>query len=178
MNWTQEHILLQSGIDLTNCLVNCSNKGSCSYENRTIVCNCLANYTGTSCQKDLRPCSSFPCLNNGTCTDNVTAQTYTCACNSQLYYGDNCENRVNLCANVTCSGAGYCKKVNNQAVCSCNYGFSGANCSIVATKTKITKMVNWAATLIAILFMIFVYLYVLAMDADKFYRDFFKKTRK
>jgi len=38
----------------------------------------------------LQPCKSSPCLNNGTCTDDILTQEFTCTCTA-AYYGDLCE---------------------------------------------------------------------------------------
>jgi hypothetical protein len=166
------HVLFQSGIDCTNCLLNCSNNGNCLFKKDTLVCNCNSNFTGSTCQTNLHPCSSFPCLNNGTCSDNVSSQTYTCQCNTELYNGANCEKAVDFCANYSCSGNGYCQKVNNQPVCSCFYGSSGTNCSTVSLQTQLVRAVISTSTIIAICFIIGFYALMIAMDLDKFYRDF------
>ncbi|KAI8515707.1 hypothetical protein Bbelb_065200, partial [Branchiostoma belcheri] len=49
---------------------------------------------GFVCQSDIDECSSFPCVNGGTCLDGDNS--YICTC-PQGYVGENCENDLDLC---------------------------------------------------------------------------------
>lgn len=79
---TVDHITLLSLLmtnysgDLTGCLLNCTYHGFCMLDQNTKIvgCNCSENYTGVSCQQDLRACSSSPCLNGAICIDVQTCQ--------------------------------------------------------------------------------------------------------
>ena len=77
------NVLINYQYDLTPCLTNCSNNGICLL-NSTLdkySCNCSDNFNGESCQFDLRPCSKYPCLNNGTCINkNVNTNEFECKC--------------------------------------------------------------------------------------------------
>ena len=112
----QTHDLLNSNYDLSGCMTNCSNKVSCRFDTvlNKFYCLCDSIYSsGSACNVDIRPCSSNPCLNNGTCVDysnglryNMSVPdnvTYSCLCNKH-YKGENCEEKINICQNETCSG--------------------------------------------------------------------------
>ncbi|CAH1159654.1 unnamed protein product [Phaedon cochleariae] len=55
-------------------------------------CECPEGYTGENCMEKIDFCVSSPCLNGGSCTNNLT--DYICEC-SNLYYGPICENKRN-----------------------------------------------------------------------------------
>ena len=121
--------LLDSTYDLSGCIVNCSNKGLCKFDTTKNMFNCECNsdyIIGSACQMDTRPCSLNSCLNNGTCLDYTNNQTfdlelnsnrtYVCLCDKN-YEGENCESRIDLCLNFTCSGNGYCVEKDNKPKC-------------------------------------------------------------
>ena len=67
----------------------CLNGASCSISGSgSRVCNCVAGYSGRSCEINIDECSPNPCQNGATCTDGVN--TYTCNCLAG-YEGDKCE---------------------------------------------------------------------------------------
>ncbi|RNA00108.1 crumbs isoform X1 [Brachionus plicatilis] len=100
--------LISSKLDLTKCLINCSNNGKCFYDTKKnyLECKCFENFTGLSCQVDKRFCSSSPCLNNGTCIED--SQGFRCQCMKDYFFGKYCEKAIDLCANETCSKNGFC----------------------------------------------------------------------
>ncbi|XP_076273096.1 sushi, von Willebrand factor type A, EGF and pentraxin domain-containing protein 1-like isoform X1 [Rhynchophorus ferrugineus] len=51
-------------------------------------CLCPDGYTGQKCDEIIDYCTSKPCLNGGTCTNEET--TYSCSC-SKLFYGPECQ---------------------------------------------------------------------------------------
>ncbi|RZB38885.1 sushi, von Willebrand factor type A, EGF and pentraxin domain-containing protein 1-like [Asbolus verrucosus] len=51
-------------------------------------CVCPEGYEGEFCTDKIDYCSDSPCLNGGTCSNNVTS--FTCAC-PRFYYGKTCE---------------------------------------------------------------------------------------
>ena len=150
--------ILQSNVDITSCLVNCSNNGFCKLAptTRKYICECKENFSGTQCQTDQRPCyrSSNKCLNNGTCINSLNYTTLTCKCpESGLYYGQYCENRRNLCENRTCSFHGYCIQSQNESLityCKCNIGYEGDDCQLEMSSVKQVKMFQWSTTIICI----------------------------
>ncbi len=165
----QLNTLLQANI-LNNCITNCSNQGSCVYQSGGLVCVCNGNYGGTRCQEDIRPCASSPCINNGTCIENIPEQTFTCHCNLHLFYGRYCENRVDLCANHTCSDNGFCTTVDNQPTCTCFSMYSGTNCEIKSAEKQTIENFISAASIISIICLITFYLIMVVSDAETLYR--------
>ena len=147
--------LLQKPIDISSCLLNCSNNGLCqSNGNSSFYCECFEHFTEPTCQKDMRYCSQLQCLNNGTCDDIIDKinkkYSFNCTC-SYPFYGQRCENRIDLCKEKQCSRQGICKIVNNTiTVCQCFNGYSGDNCEIESTKIKIIKAISNASAIVSI----------------------------
>ena len=140
---------------MSGCLANCSNQGQCQLDSLTqkLICQCQGNYSGSSCQTNLLPCSQVTCLNNGTCSNvfnesisNESNYTFLCKCQSNSY-GQYCENQVNLCLNVNCSSQGYC----SQGECKCFYSFYGDHCELASTLKKVVSYVQ-ITSLIILLF--------------------------
>ena len=123
LNLVQLVDLFTQNVDINNCLLDCSSNGLCKYlaNTNSFGCECNNYFTGPSCQTDLRPCSSNPCMNNGTCIQNITDlsnPTYYCECD-KFYEGSLCQNKIDLCKNQTCSKKGNCIEVNNEPICRC-----------------------------------------------------------
>ncbi|RNA23001.1 neurogenic locus notch -like protein [Brachionus plicatilis] len=130
-NFHQYLNLISSKLDLTKCLINCSNNGKCFYDTKKnhLECKCFENFTGPSCQVDKRFCSSSPCLNNGTCIED--SQGFRCQCMKDYFFGNYCEKAIDLCANETCSKNGFCVvKKDFKVICKCLYLYSGEKCEI------------------------------------------------
>jgi hypothetical protein len=120
LSTSQTTQLLGSTYDMSGCIVNCTNQGSCVFdsENNKFKCACNAYFSGLACQLDTRACSSNPCLNNATCVDvysnstsnssSVVDSKFRCECQSN-YEGAYCETKINICANETCSSNGNCE---------------------------------------------------------------------
>lgn len=148
--------LLESGLDLNDCLVNCTNKGFCKLgQNNSLICECKRGFTGSNCQSSSSPCFYDICLNNSTCIDrwinpNIP-KDYLCECSSSIYYGQNCEHKINVCANETCSSSGYCRDYGNRPKCSCFPNYSGDHCEIESLHKRIVKIATLTSTIIAII---------------------------
>lgn len=162
--------------DINGCLVNCSNNGVCKLNKyNKYECSCISNYSGLSCQINIRPCSqNNHCLNSGTCVDTMEFDgntkkdyfSYKCLC-SDRYYGSNCEYEVDLCQNNTCSSKGYCKyniSKSNGSECECFKYYSGSNCEFVSNEFKTIVVVVRASSIIAIIFICLIYVILIGND--------------
>ena len=160
--------IIRSEYDFSDCIVNCSNNGWCKFAgNKTFLCECKENFIGQACQKDLRPCSYSPCLNDGICKSNDTTsvnnQSYVCDC-PELYYGKNCEKKIDVCENVTCSENGNCMDVNSVAKCNCFTMYSGDNCEIESQEKETVQKVTKTTSIIAIVTLVVFYGLALLSD--------------
>lgn len=144
---------MESKIDLTSCLSNCSNNGLCKVDsNFNFICECFLHFSGNDCSKDLRLCSKLQCMNDGNCSNVIIGSNYDFECNcSKTYNGKRCQNIVNLCQNRTCNNQGLCQINSTEAICVCFPGYSGFNCETAGIKTKIIKVVGNLAMISAIM---------------------------
>ena len=162
--------ILQSNEDLNSCLVDCSNRGQCQFDQQALkyLCECNQNYMGSACQTYTGACSRNKCLNNATCVNtlNMTMESYRCECPSNgLFYGQYCEKRINTCQNITCSLHGYCFSNQNLTTqCKCFYGYSGDICDIESISIKITRGVQWTATIICIICIVIFWMITIGSD--------------
>jgi hypothetical protein len=177
LNLTQANIqqlidILQSNADINACLLNCSNQGVCKLNTQTLkyFCECSQYFIGTSCQTDERPCSqSNKCLNNGTCINSLDLTSFTCQCpQNGPFYGQYCENTINLCENVTCSLHGYCLQSQNKTKCQCLNGYEGEQCELESNTIKVVKNVQWTTTIICIICIVTFIILILGNDFFNF----------
>ena len=150
-------------------MTSCSARGICGIiSNNTIGCVCAQSYYyGTACEFDSRPCTSSPCLNNGTCL-NGNGTLYSCECQNS-FYGSRCEYQVDLCANNTCSGNGYCSFNSSTASCKCFAMYEGEMCDKQSSELKAVQTAIKLASIIAILVLILFYLTIVLMDYFKYF---------
>ena len=171
LNFTQALSILsnQKG-NLNGCLQNCYSSGICSINNGFLGCQCFQYFTGTSCQFDTRPCASNPCLNNGTCINNLNGTIYSFECQCKnTFYGLNCENHINICQNVTCSNHGYCYTEQNIASCKCFTSYSGDSCEIASSHVKLVKSVQLSSTIICFVVLSLLILSVISNDTFNYF---------
>ena len=162
-------ILLNYGDDLTGCLSNCSNKGTCELSlEYKLVCNCQENFIGDHCETDSRPCSSSPCQNNGTCSDmannKTSARAFGCICQPK-YYGEFCQFKENVCAGKTCSWAGRCFDNSSVPACKCFKFYSGGDCQVKSEELKAIKRASSNLAAVAITTICLFYVFVVSLDA-------------
>ncbi|CAF0926922.1 unnamed protein product [Brachionus calyciflorus] len=163
--------LIKKPIEMNNCLSNCSNNGICVKLSENIYgCSCYKNYIGSSCQYNSSPCSSRPCLNNGTC-QNLN-NSYSCLCND-FYKGRNCELEKYVCLNETCSNKGLCYNSNFEPKCICFKSYSGDRCEIESNELKVVKVTIKTASIIAIIVIASLFLILILCDITKL----FEKTK-
>ena len=182
--------LLKSTLDISNCVSNCSNYGVCKLsQTNQFICTCDLDHSGSKCDKDLRPCSSLPCLNylqcdnvlNGTIYNQVDQQfenyysDFVCTCKDQ-YYGKRCELKINPCENETCSGNGICKSIDNGSnqtsiKCECfgQNSFEGEKCERKTVKMIVVETSIKTSYCIAIGVLFSLYLIVIIMDFHKYF---------
>jgi hypothetical protein len=183
---------LNSSIDLSGCIENCSDNGLCKFDSlkNKFFCSCFSEYmSGYACQIDKRPCSSNPCLNNATCVDysnvhdhNISALIdiysfrFYCLCN-EYYKGSFCESKIDVCQNETCSNNGNCFDSNNMPKCKCFNMYNGEKCEFESSELKTVKTVISMASVLAILMIILSYGFFVLMDISKFYWKIDTKIR-
>ncbi|CAF1105902.1 unnamed protein product [Brachionus calyciflorus] len=163
--------LIGEPIEMNNCLTNCSNNGICVKLSENVYgCLCNQNFIGSSCQYNSSPCSSRPCLNNGTC-QNLN-DSYSCLCN-EFYKGRNCELEKDVCLNETCSNKGLCYNFDFKPKCKCFKSYSGDRCEIESNELKIVKVTIKTASIIAIIVIASLFLILILCDITKL----FEKTK-
>ena len=175
---------------LTSCLLSCSNRGQCRQDSNTgkLFCACDESYfTGDSCQYDIRPCSSLPCLNGASCSNILDTNLFSFECNCMsAFYGTNCQNIRDLCANVTCvKGQGYCRThyvdFNPTATCICLIGYLGNDCSQKSSTLQVHITIVSVTSILAISIIVFFWAFILFMDYVKYFvikSNRFKETEK
>ena len=180
--------MLQLNTVITQCLLNCSNNGKCIYNpiKNSFICDCIQNYTGSSCQIDKRPCNSnkLQCINNGECINN-NDYNFTCNC-SYPFYGNRCQFKQNLCKGITCSNKGVCYNNKTSYYCKCFKGYSGQICEIESNQAKTIKTVNNLSAYFSITFIVIFYASILLLDICHYWkpikkyfkRIFIKNTKK
>ena len=163
-------ILQDDSLDISGCLVNCSNNGKCSYlANNKIQCSCFLGFTGKACDIDLRACSpkNNKCLNDGLCIEVNNTNGFICNC-TQFYIGVYCETKIDLCQDVKCSGHGNCVDLGNRTKCVCFNLYLGEVCQTQSDELVLVKTVITVASLIAIIIVILFYTSFLVLDILKF----------
>jgi hypothetical protein len=169
--------LLQSDSDISDCLSNCSNHGICTLgKNNTYKCECFEHYDGSTCEHDLRYCSSRPCMNNGVCEDIVINGTYSfnCSCSGN-FHGNYCHLKVDMCENEKCSGNGNCREIDANPSCHCFKMYSGVHCEIESTQIKAIKAFSSFTSIIAISVLSSLYLIFLLVDMCNCYKQYKKR---
>ena len=156
-------ILTNYPYDLNGCLANCTNNGRCVISsNERLVCVCNQNFTGGSCDVNIKACSKNPCLNDGECIE-MSNSTYKCDC-KQNYFGANCESKIDLCLNETCSGHGVCYDNSSSVSCKCFSNYNGEKCESENSYLVLLVKIIKTSTIIAIVSIGLFYAIFLLMD--------------
>ena len=186
------------------CLGNCSSSGFCTLQPplyTKYACMCDANFYGQACEYNMLACSSYPCLNQGTCIDMTIMQSndtntntntstslelshiFKCECRNTTF-GDYCEKSIDLCLNYSCSSPhGHCLMMQQQnmnmnmaPVCKCNIDYSGEHCETEKSYHKVIVIVKTASWIIVAFS--FGILITLVLLNDFFFNLFVCKTTK
>ena len=89
------------------------------------MCNCFPGYNGTHCEVNINECENQPCMNNGSCFDEIN--DFTCQCKPGLT-GTLCESNVDECLNHKCEHGSSCIGKIGFYTCRCSFGYSGKFC--------------------------------------------------
>ena len=90
-------------------------------------------------------CQCIPTLND-------TSSSFKCQC-TKSYCGINCENKINMCTNQTCSFNGYCISNDTAAnQCKCFTDYYGSNCENETAFVKVIQIVQIISLIIFLAF--------------------------
>ena len=157
--------------DISACLTNCSGNGECSLDsNYNFYCACYEFYGGKTCNTDLRPCVSWPCMWNGNCSNIINGTSYDFECKCPYpYYGRHCHLKINLCQNVTCKKMqGTCQINGTIAECKCFTGFHGDHCELLSQEMQTVKTISNVTGVLAGLCLATFFGFFIFMDITKY----------
>lgn len=97
------------------------------HKHDSYTCVCPTGFTGDNCESDIDDCLINPCLNGGSCIDDVNS--FRCSC-VPGFVGSLCQANVDDCLTKPCSNGGTCHDLINDYRCDCMPGFTGKDCSV------------------------------------------------
>ncbi|CAB1437992.1 unnamed protein product [Pleuronectes platessa] len=104
----------------------CGPHGRCrSHVGGQLSCECEGGFTGTYCHENINDCESAPCLNGGTCMDQISR--YQCVC-ADGWEGATCRHDVDDCSSDPCLNSGVCRDLVHDFYCHCPSGWKGKTC--------------------------------------------------
>ncbi|KRY08925.1 Fibropellin-1 [Trichinella patagoniensis] len=107
-------------------MLSCPENSKCTRLDGRFFCHCNEGYTYVRGKCSPLRCAASPCLNGGTCIENMRKNIH-CKC-PQYYGGQFCQIDL-LCNDHTCSfGNGVCIHVDGKPRCACKPEFTGESC--------------------------------------------------
>jgi hypothetical protein len=124
----------------------CANGATCVDAINYFTCSCVAGFSGSNwyvlcrlsvalksqtavcslcSQTEINECQSQPCLNGGTCVDQINR--FDCQCVAG-YTGAQCQTDVNECSSQPCRNGATCVDLVNAYACTCVLGLTGTMC--------------------------------------------------
>lgn len=130
-------------------------------------CECPIGFAGEFCERDIRPCSNFVCMNNATCDESkVNPLEFKCICQTG-YEGTFCEKNV-FCKNVVCFNNGNCFAGTRNYSCLCSSFFVGRHCETKLSRLVVLEKVSRSISISGIVFIGACVVFVIAMDFMRF----------
>uniref|UniRef100_A0A674KD90 Protein eyes shut homolog n=1 Tax=Terrapene triunguis TaxID=2587831 RepID=A0A674KD90_9SAUR len=108
------------------------------YFRKSMSSSLFCFYTGNRCEVNIDECISAPCLNDGSCIDDINF--YKCHC-KKGFIGINCETDVDECLPEPCLH-GRCIDFVAGYQCSCDTGWTGSKCEININECKSAPCMN------------------------------------
>lgn len=138
------------------------------YLKRSYLCECPIGFSGSLCEKDLRPCSNYVCINNSTC-EYLNNNNVEFKCNCQPgFEGLFCETNT-ACHNVTCLNNGNCiDGINNNYTCLCPMYYSGTFCETKDEDLTVLENVSASISVAGIVSLGSWILFILLLDASRY----------
>ncbi|KAI4786074.1 hypothetical protein KUCAC02_037367, partial [Chaenocephalus aceratus] len=91
------------------------------------ICGVQGDWSQPPICEEINECLSQPCLNGGTCGNQVGS--YQCECD-EGFSGNRCQTDINECLSGPCEHGGTCEDQPGSYLCHCSQGFKGHNCEI------------------------------------------------
>nr|XP_020465574.1 sushi, nidogen and EGF-like domain-containing protein 1 isoform X2 [Monopterus albus] len=91
------------------------------------ICGIQGDWSQPPLCEEINECLSQPCLNGGTCRNQVGS--YHCQCNDG-FSGSRCQTDVDECLSEPCKHGGTCEDQPGSYLCHCPQGFKGQNCEL------------------------------------------------
>jgi Notch-like protein len=120
-------------------------------------CSCIPGFSGNACERNTNDCLNATCPANSVCVDAINSYTCDCLegfsgenCTSDHpdtttafslttttepppvcsagFTGPTCDENINDCQDITCSGKGECIDHINGYTCNCPLEYTGADC--------------------------------------------------
>jgi hypothetical protein len=104
----------------------------------------------------------------GICNETSNT-TFLCLC-TPGWEGTHCEIQINYCEIITCQNKGLCRPLFMNYTCEClGDSYFGRHCEIIAPKILMYKIFSKSSASIAIIAMASVVMFVIIMDALKYF---------